>query len=106
MRFRAVTARPDPLTADAHSLYVSHLVEIHYPLIYERFKRADPGFKNPDDPLRARFGVFPLFCLNYTTDDKPVHCRPHVDFKNVAGGVCVVMPYGERRQARSVSAGA
>ncbi|GJN87490.1 hypothetical protein Rhopal_000439-T1 [Rhodotorula paludigena] len=82
------------LTFCVSSEFVSDLVKIYFPPIHERFRKADPGLEDPDHPLRSRFGIFPLFCLNYT-GGHPVHCAPHVDYKNVAGGVCVVMAYGE-----------
>ncbi|GAA5853401.1 hypothetical protein JCM9279_005779 [Rhodotorula babjevae] len=75
------------------SKFVSGIVDAQFPLVYKRYVRADPGYKNDTHPLRCRFGIFPLFCINHASEER-VHCCPHADWKNVAGGVCAVMAYG------------
>ncbi|GAA5889513.1 hypothetical protein JCM16303_001050, partial [Sporobolomyces ruberrimus] len=75
--------------------HVSALVQTWYPAIYERYKNADPGKKDKAHPHRCRFGIFSLFCFNYSSPDAPVHCVAHADWKNTAGGVCILMPYGD-----------
>ena len=46
--------------------------------------------------IEAEFGLFFNFCLNAVRRGvRRVFCRPHVDWKNVAFGVCMVFVYGE-----------
>ncbi|KAK4331289.1 LigA [Rhodotorula toruloides] len=72
----------------------------YFPSVYDRFASADPGREDPAHPFRCRYGIFPLFCLNYATNS-PVHCVEHVDYKNVAGGVCAVLAYGDFDSTKS-----
>ncbi len=45
--------------------------------------------------IHAKFGHFYNFCLNSACAGvKRVFCKPHVDWKNVAFGVCVVFIFG------------
>ncbi|KAK7043052.1 hypothetical protein VNI00_008790 [Paramarasmius palmivorus] len=71
------------------------LVRRHFPGIYERYRRcsaymeANHGFKAPYG------GIFFNFCLNgVRAGVDRVLCEPHVDFKNVALGVCMIFIYG------------
>ena len=41
------------------------------------------------------YGYFFNFCLNMARNNGRVHCKPHVDHKNVAIGMCVILVYGE-----------
>ncbi|GAA5996179.1 uncharacterized protein JCM10292_007443 [Rhodotorula paludigena] len=77
----------------ALSQWVTNALRNHFGDVYHRYMNADPGRKNPNDPLRCRFGAFPLFCFNFSGDE-PVECVPHTDYKNPAGGICAVMAYG------------
>lgn len=88
------------LTPSVHSGWVSGCVRTYFPSVYDRFAQADPGREDPAHPLRCRYGIFPLFCLNYASNS-PVHCLEHVDYKNVAGGVCAVLAYGDFDSTKS-----
>lgn len=78
------------------SAWVSAALRNHFTDVHTRFFNADPGRSDPNDPLRCRFGVFPLLCVNFPSDG-PVNCVPHTDYKNPAGGICAVVPYGAFR---------
>ncbi|BGP10976.1 hypothetical protein JCM10049v2_006870, partial [Rhodotorula toruloides] len=80
--------------------WLSGCVKTYFPSVYNRFAKADPSQDNPVHPFRCRFGIFPLFCLNYATKS-PVHCLEHVDYKNVSGGVCAVLAYGDFDSTKS-----
>lgn len=43
------------------------------------------------------YGLFYNFCLNGARPGKVnrVYCEPHVDWKNIAIGVCLIFVYGE-----------
>lgn len=58
-------------------------------MIAARYKRCaeELGIK----PL---YGHFYNFCVNHPESDPRVHCGPHVDWKNVAVGICVLFIYG------------
>ncbi|BGP70814.1 hypothetical protein NBRC10513v2_004175 [Rhodotorula toruloides] len=58
--------------------WVSGYVKTYFPSVYDRFAKADPGQENPAHPFRCRYGIFPLFCLNYATNP-PVHCVEQED---------------------------
>ncbi|GAA6002315.1 hypothetical protein JCM5350_005015, partial [Sporobolomyces pararoseus] len=77
------------------SKHVSTIVRNWYPGIHARYARANDNISKIDARFRARFGLFPLFCFNYATEHDAVHCCAHTDWKNPAGGVCVVMAYGD-----------
>ncbi|KAK7020705.1 hypothetical protein VNI00_017647 [Paramarasmius palmivorus] len=71
------------------------LVQKYFPRVYERYRRcsdymlANKGFEAPYG------GIFFNFCLNGAREGVDrVFCDPHVDFKNVALGVCMVFVYG------------
>ena len=80
--------------------WVSGWVKTYFPSVYNRFAKADPGQVNPAHPFRCRYGIFPLLCLNYAPNS-PVHCLEHVDYKNVAGGVCAVLACGDSDSTKS-----
>ncbi|KAK4331281.1 LigA [Rhodotorula toruloides] len=85
--------------------WVSGCIKTYFPSVYNRFAKADPGQVNPAHPFRCWYGIFPLFCLNYATNlpvhRLQVHCLEHVDYKNVAGGVCAVLAYSDFDSTKS-----
>ncbi|KAA1471025.1 hypothetical protein DENSPDRAFT_849962 [Dentipellis sp. KUC8613] len=45
--------------------------------------------------IKPDYDLFFNFCLNYPSDDaRRVYCLPHVDWKNIALGVCLVFVHG------------
>ncbi|KAK7019813.1 hypothetical protein VNI00_017902 [Paramarasmius palmivorus] len=65
-----------------------------FPGIYKRFMDCSQWMEQ-NYGLKAPYGVFFNFCLNGVVDGyQRVHCQPHVDFKNVALGVCMLFVYG------------
>jgi len=49
-----------------------------------------------NDNIEAKFGLFFNFCLNSPCKGvKQVFCTPHVDWKNIAFGVCMIFIYGK-----------
>ncbi|GAA5859352.1 hypothetical protein JCM5353_001998 [Sporobolomyces roseus] len=69
--------------------HVSKVFETHFPRIAARYKAA--GSKSP---LPSLFGLFPMLCINVPSSGG-VDCNLHVDYKNPAGGICAVIPFGE-----------
>lgn len=69
------------------------MVRRYFPAVHDRLSRIDPGREDPKHPFRCRYGIFPQFCINYA-NGKPVECVKHLDYKNIAAGVCAVMVYG------------
>ncbi|KAK7049896.1 hypothetical protein VNI00_005326 [Paramarasmius palmivorus] len=70
------------------------LLQKNFPGIYRRFLDCSEWMLE-HHRLKAPYGVFFNFCLNGTRHGiERVHCKPHVDFKNVALGVCMVYVYG------------
>ncbi|KAK7047835.1 hypothetical protein VNI00_006163 [Paramarasmius palmivorus] len=70
------------------------LLRKHFPGIHQRFSDCSEWMRK-HHRLQAPYGVFFNFCLNgVSVDTDRVHCEPHVDFKNVALGVCMIFVYG------------
>jgi hypothetical protein len=80
--------------------WLSGCVKTYFPSVYNRFAKADPGQENPAHPFRCRYGVFPLSCRNNAANSL-VHCLEHVGYRDVAGGVCAVLAYGDFDSAKS-----
>ncbi|KAK7030912.1 hypothetical protein VNI00_013858 [Paramarasmius palmivorus] len=65
-----------------------------FPKVAERFESCSKRLWKRHR-IRAPYGLFFNWCLNGVVSGVPrVHCEPHVDFKNVALGVCMVYVYG------------
>ncbi|KAL0565591.1 hypothetical protein V5O48_016432 [Marasmius crinis-equi] len=67
-----------------------------FPEVANRYKRCIKYMKTRHN-LTPQFGLFWNFCLNgisSATNVDRVHCLPHVDFKNIALGVCMIFIYG------------
>ncbi|BGP14189.1 hypothetical protein JCM10213v2_002129 [Rhodosporidiobolus nylandii] len=67
--------------------HMNNFTAAHFPSVYERYQRAN----HPD----LIFGVFSLCAVNLPAPGRPVSTRPHRDWKNPAGGVCVILPFGD-----------
>ncbi|KAK4690659.1 hypothetical protein P7C70_g9522, partial [Phenoliferia sp. Uapishka_3] len=84
--------------------WATELVGAHFPKVKQRYLDAKrqldiPRYHTnsespPDTPeWEAPFGIFTLLTINRAKVG-PVDVSPHLDYKNPAGGVCVVIPYG------------
>ncbi|KAK4702036.1 hypothetical protein P7C70_g4190, partial [Phenoliferia sp. Uapishka_3] len=81
--------------------WATELVGAHFPKVKQRYTDAKklldiPRYhtdSSPDDKWKAPFGIFTLLTINRSKVG-PVDVGPHLDYKNPAGGVCVVIPYG------------
>jgi hypothetical protein len=69
----------------------------------KRFPKIAKRFETCREALgidkKEVYGYFFNFCLNAARPGvgiKRVHCRPHVDWKNLAIGICVLFIYGEQ----------
>lgn len=63
----------------------------HFKSISKRYKRCAKTLG-----IKPHFGYFFNFCINAALDStNRIHCAPHVDWKNLAVGICVVFVYGE-----------
>ncbi|KAF9045653.1 hypothetical protein BDZ89DRAFT_1127585 [Hymenopellis radicata] len=72
----------------------SSMAEAHFPGIAGRYK-ACRDYMRTKYNIPAQFGLFFNWCLNAPRPSvKRVHCDPHVDFKNIALGICVIFVYG------------
>ncbi|KAG1769733.1 hypothetical protein EV702DRAFT_1202763 [Suillus placidus] len=72
------------------SILMNAVFEAEFPLLAKRY--SDCAKTLGIHPL---YGHFFNFCLNSPRGwVKRVHCSPHVDFKNIAIGVCVLFVYG------------
>ncbi|KAI0055118.1 hypothetical protein BV25DRAFT_1843180 [Artomyces pyxidatus] len=73
----------------------SSMVEAHFPGIAQRYRRCHQVIKD-EYGIEPLFGLFYNFCLNAARPGVPrVFCQPHVDWKNIAIGVCLIFVYGE-----------
>ncbi|KAK7051198.1 hypothetical protein VNI00_004698 [Paramarasmius palmivorus] len=74
--------------------YGCSLLRRVFPKVAERFESCSRRLWKKYR-VRAPYGLFFNWCLNGVVSGIPrVHCEPHVDFKNVALGVCMVYIYG------------
>lgn len=73
-----------------------------FPEIVARYKRCHEYIKTRYG-INPMYGLFYNFCLNGAWPGKTdrVYCEPHVDWKNIAIGVCLVFVYGELIMAKS-----
>ncbi|KAA1477406.1 hypothetical protein DENSPDRAFT_885082 [Dentipellis sp. KUC8613] len=69
-------------------------VRRHFPQTAQRFDTCARLLEEKHG-IRSDYDLFFNFCLNYPSDEAPrVYCLPHVDWKNVAFGVCLVFVHG------------
>ncbi|KAG1721347.1 hypothetical protein EDB19DRAFT_1835556 [Suillus lakei] len=62
-----------------------------FPLLARRYRACAEALR-----IQPLYGHFFNFCLNSARAGvRRVHCSPHVDWKNIAIGVCVVFIYGK-----------
>ncbi|KAK1219073.1 hypothetical protein PQX77_018222 [Marasmius sp. AFHP31] len=76
--------------------YGCKILERVFPEIANRYKECNK-FMREKYGLEPPFGLFWNFCLNgMSKATKPlrVFCTPHVDYKNIALGVCMIFIYG------------
>ncbi|KAF9039512.1 hypothetical protein BDZ89DRAFT_1060957 [Hymenopellis radicata] len=72
----------------------SAMAEDHFPGIARRYKTCHEYMRD-EYGITTPFGLFFNWCLNAPRlGVKRVHCDPHVDFKNIALGICIVFVYG------------
>lgn len=73
---------------------VGDIATTHWPEAAARFELcADHMYK--EYGIRPLFASFWNFCLNGVRPGVPrVYCGPHVDFKNIALGICILFVYG------------
>lgn len=71
-------------------------LEDSFPLIVARYKECHRIIWD-NYKIKPMYGLFYNFCLNGAWPGKAdrVYCEPHVDWKNIAIGVCLVFVYGE-----------
>jgi hypothetical protein len=75
---------------------MNQLFKNQFPEIVKRFEKCR---KTLGLEQTQTYGYFFNFCLNAARPGvglKRVHCRPHVDWKNLAIGICVIFIYGEQ----------
>ncbi|KAK7463011.1 hypothetical protein VKT23_007593 [Stygiomarasmius scandens] len=68
------------------------LIRRHFPGIWKRYQEAADRLKSSYN-IEPPFGLFWNFCLNYARPKAGiprVHCKPHVDHKNLALGLCMI----------------
>lgn len=76
----------------------SSMAEVHFPGVAARYKTCREYIKIKYG-ITTPFGLFFNWCLNAPRPGvKRVHCDPHVDFKNIALGICIVFVYGWSRR--------
>lgn len=68
---------------------MNKIFEQEFPLVASRYKRCAQELG-----IKALYGHFFNFCLNHPGSASRVHCSPHVDWKNLAIGICVLFVYG------------
>ncbi|KAF9025383.1 hypothetical protein BDP27DRAFT_1351787 [Rhodocollybia butyracea] len=74
--------------------YGCSILKQHFPAIAERYTSA-LNYMKKEHGIEAQFGLFFNFCLNAAREGtKRVFCKPHVDWKNLAFGVCMIFVYG------------
>ena len=77
------------------SEYGCNMLRSHFPVIAERYQ-ASIDYMKANYGIEAKFGLFFNFCLNAPRPGvRRVFCRPHVDWKNIAFGLCMIFVYGE-----------
>lgn len=71
-------------------------LEDSFPQIVARYKKCHQTIWE-EYGIIPLYGLFYNFCLNGAWPGKVdrVYCEPHVDWKNIAIGVCLVFVYGE-----------
>lgn len=75
---------------------MNEILEVEFPLIARRYK-ACAQYMRDTYGIEPLYGLFWNFCLNAARPKRVirrVHCFPHVDWKNLAIGICVVFVYG------------
>ncbi|KAJ8094090.1 hypothetical protein PM082_023298 [Marasmius tenuissimus] len=66
-----------------------------FPAIAKRYKDCSEYLEEKYNMPAPYGGHFYNFCLNGPKGDiRRVHCDPHVDYKNIALGVCMIFVYG------------
>ncbi|OSD06260.1 hypothetical protein PYCCODRAFT_1422577 [Trametes coccinea BRFM310] len=76
--------------ADQVTRLGSAFVRRHFPAVAKRFQQCAQTLK-----IQPLYGLFFNYCLNFPRPGVPrVHCRPHVDSKNIALGVCLIYIHG------------
>jgi hypothetical protein len=76
------------------SKIVNELARLAFPGIVKRYEKCAAYMEKTYD-LKPGYGLFWNFCIN-TPDGKflRIHCRPHVDAKNLALGICALYIWG------------
>lgn len=74
-------------------------LEDSFPEIVARYKQCHKAIESQHG-VAPMYGLFYNFCLNGAWPGKTdrVYCEPHVDWKNIAIGVCLIFVYGESTQ--------
>ncbi|KAJ3860035.1 hypothetical protein EV359DRAFT_85743 [Lentinula novae-zelandiae] len=76
------------------SAYGCEILKAHFPAIAKRYQDSI-NYMRLKYGIEAMFGLFFNFCLNAPRKGvKRVFCKPHVDWKNIAFGVCMIYVYG------------
>ena len=70
-----------------------------FPEIVARYEQCHKVISDNFGGMKPMYGLFYNFCLNGARPEphkaKRVYCEPHVDWKNIAIGVCLLFVYGE-----------
>lgn len=76
--------------------YGCAILKQRFPAIAQRYQDTIDYMKKEHN-VNAQFGLFFNFCLNAARNGvKRVFCKPHVDWKNLAFGVCMIFVYGKK----------
>lgn len=78
------------------SLIMNRIFELEFPLIAQRY-RACASYMFERYGIKPLYGYFWNFCANSARPQAGVdrvHCTPHVDWKNLAIGLCIIFVYG------------
>ncbi|KAJ3860187.1 hypothetical protein EV359DRAFT_49625, partial [Lentinula novae-zelandiae] len=74
--------------------YGCNILRVRFPAIAQRYQDS-VDYMKAKFGIEAMFGLFFNFCLNSAREGVPrVFCRPHVDWKNTAFGVCMIFIFG------------
>ncbi|KAL0568764.1 hypothetical protein V5O48_013215 [Marasmius crinis-equi] len=78
------------------TIYGCNILRNVFPAIAMWYARC-AQYMSDTHQLKPKFDLFWNFCLNGVgpaTEVPRVQCKPHVDFKNIALGVCMIFIYG------------
>ncbi|THU84826.1 hypothetical protein K435DRAFT_806393 [Dendrothele bispora CBS 962.96] len=74
--------------------YGCGLLRAHFPQVAKRYQDCATKLEEMYG-IKPLFGLFWNFCVNVPRAGiRRVHCKPHIDYKNIALGVCMIFVFG------------